>query len=287
MKNATLIDFVIPYVNNQDKVWQNTFINYCTKNKCPERVTELYSKRFSGITFIYDQIKLVNKNMPWVNKIYLLLSNIEQIDKSLLPSNVEIVLHNQFIPSAFLPTFNSTTIEMFLWNIPNLSENFIYANDDMLPIGKMKPSDFFSKGKVKIEWLSSIFFPNSTMFGYQCKNNCESICKAFGYEFNNVLLRPIHSFTPMIKSHCVEAYKALRQYIEPHIRGFRTQYQHNQYIYPLYELMAYGTLESNIDFLYTELRQMFDFNHQIICVNAEKNKEVIEYFKKEVAKLCE
>ena len=41
---------------------------------------------------------------------------------------------------------------MFLWNIPNLSEYFIYANDDMLPTKGMKPSDFFENGKkIKIK----------------------------------------------------------------------------------------------------------------------------------------
>ena len=144
-----VIDFVIAYVDNTDIVWRKKYIDYCTKNRLQEKIVELSGNRYGGINFINWQIKLVNKNMPWVNKIYLLLSNIEQKPKD-LPNNVEIVLHEDFIPYAFLPTFNSTTIEMFLWNIKGLSEHFIYANDDMLPIKPLKPSDFFEEDKIKI-----------------------------------------------------------------------------------------------------------------------------------------
>ena len=160
MKDTTkfLIDFVVPYVNNNDSIWRNEFVKFCSKNNLKDKIVEMIGSRYGGITFIYDQLKLVNKNMPWVNKIYLLLSNKEQIIPSLLPPNVEIVLHKDFIPQAFLPTFNSTTIEMFLWNIPNLSEHFVYANDDMLPIDKLKPSDFFENDKIKIGIAYEGFF---------------------------------------------------------------------------------------------------------------------------------
>jgi len=78
----------------------------------------------------------------------------------------------------------------------------------------------------------------------------------------------------------------IKDLIIPHIRVFRTEYQHNQYIYPLYEYYKYGTLDSDIDFLYTELNEDFDLNHQIVCVNCENKKEFIEKYKMEIAKLC-
>ena len=131
MKNTQPIDFVIPYVNNNDLVWRKNYVDFCSKNRLQEKIVEMLGTRYGGITFIYDQLKLVNKNMSWINTIYLLLSNKEQVNHSLLPSNVKVVYHNEFIPGQFLPTFNSTTIEMFLWNIKGLSEKFIYANDDM------------------------------------------------------------------------------------------------------------------------------------------------------------
>ena len=35
------IDMVIPYVNNKDTIWRNTYIDYCDKNKCAEKLQYL------------------------------------------------------------------------------------------------------------------------------------------------------------------------------------------------------------------------------------------------------
>lgn len=266
------IDFLIAYVNNQDLTWRKTYIDYCKSHGLNQKIVDLLGSRFGGLTFVYDQLKLVRKNMPWINKIYLLLSNKEQIIPSLLPPNCEIVLHEQFIPYQFRPTFNSTTIEMFLWNIPQLSEYFIYANDDMLPTGKLEPSDFFKNGKIKIKWRYDNFNVNSNVYSYQCRNNCIALYKRFDKKWENVMMRPVHSFTPMIKSHSKDAFNLIKDFIIPHIRAFRTEYQYNQYIYPIYEHLKYGTLDSDIDFYYTELKEDFDLNHQIVCVNCENKK---------------
>ena len=53
------------------------------------------------------------------------------------------MLHERIIPNELLPTFNSTTIEMYLHRIPDLAEQFIYSNDDMFPIRPLQISDFF------------------------------------------------------------------------------------------------------------------------------------------------
>lgn len=285
---AQPIDLVIAYVNNKDQVWRDAFVEYCKKNNVREKIVEMLGSRYGGIDFLSYHLNLASKNMPWINKIYLLLSNKEQVNHSLLPKNCEVVYHKDFIPNRYLPTFNSTTIEMFLWNIPNLSEHFIYANDDMLPTKPMKPSDFFDfeSGKIKISWRYNEFTLESNMYSYQCNNNCVSLYKALGLKYEGIMIRPVHSYTPMNKSHCESSFELIKNDILPHIRGFRTQYQHNQYIYPIYEYLKYGTLESPIDFLYTELDNDFDLNHQICCINCEKNRDLINKFKVEIEKLC-
>lgn len=290
MKDTThlLIDFVVPFVNNKDIVWRNEYINFCKKNNLNQKIVELLGSRYGGLTFIYYQLQLINKNMPWINKIFLILSNKEQVIHSLLPKNVVVVYHNEFIPNKYLPTFNSTTIEMFLWNIKDLSEHFIYANDDMLPVRPLKPSDFFRGQKIKINWRERDLMVNNDIFGNQCYNNCVALAKELKIDLQkNYIILPIHSFTPMIKSHCVCAFELIKNYILPHIRAFRTEYQYNQYIYPLYERFKYGTLDTKLDFLYTELREDFDFNHDIICVNEEKKKEYVDKFVKGIKELCE
>lgn len=277
---------VIAYVDNRDEVWKKTFIDYCTKNNIRNKIAELHTERFEDIGLINYQLKLINKHMPFINKIFLLLSNKEQAPKD-LPSNVVVVLHEQFIPYRFRPTFNSCTIEMFLWNITELSEYFIYANDDMLPFRDMKPSDFFSEnGKVKINWYQQDIRDLGSMFRYQCLNSYQDVCKVLHMPIDKFhYIRPEHSFTPLVKSHCLEIFMKLKDNAFEHIRAFRTFYQYNQYIYPIYEHFRYGDMPSELDFLYTQLNEDIDLDHDIVCLNIvpqNKKKEIIKELEKRI-----
>ncbi len=281
------VDLVISYVNNKDEAWRNSFIKFCQRYNCKDRIVNMIGERYGGIDFLRYHLKLANKNMPWLRKIFVLVSSKSQLKGMELPNNVEVVVHEDFIWNEYLPTFNSTTIEMFLWEIPNLSEHFIYANDDMLPTKPMKISDFFHENKIKIAWREDDIGECTTIYGKQCLNCCVALSKKLGGTITQgKVLRPVHSYTPMIRSHCKEAFKLIKKEILTHISAFRTQYQYNQYIYPLYEYWKYGTLKTNIDFLYTELNKDFDLNHQIVCVNRELKKEQVQKFVKEITELC-
>ena len=263
------IDMVIPTVDNTDQVWRKAFIDYCRFNGLQNRIADIQCDRYDDkLKLINYQLKLINKNMPFIRNIYLLLMNREQAPKD-LPSNVKIVYHAQFIPQKHLPTFNSTTIEMFLWNIKDLGEYFIYANDDMLPMKQLKESDFFTEDKhIKIEWWNEDLRKCGTMFRQQCYNSYNHTMKRLGKTCEPYLfLRPAHSFTPMVKSHCKQAFNLLQDLITKHIRGLRTEYQYNQYIYPIFEHEVYGTYKSDIDFLYTQCEKGIDLDHDIVCLN--------------------
>lgn len=278
------IDLVVPYVNNKDELWRKIFVEYCITHNLKEKIVDMGTDRYEDIGLINYQLKLINKNMPWVNNIYLLLMNREQAPKY-LPSNVKIIYHAAFIPQKFLPTFNSTTIEMFLWNIKDLGEYFIYANDDMLPMKPLKPSDFFTEDNhIKIEWWNEDIREVYNLFRRQCYNSyCHTLIRLNKRLEKNKFIRPAHSFTPMIKSHCKQAYNLLEDLITKHIRAFRTEYQYNQYIYPIFEKYIYGTCDSEIDFLYTQLKDNIDLNHDIVCLNIiprSKEKELIQELEK-------
>ena len=65
------IDMVIPYVDNTDKVWQKIFIEFCKNNRLEKKIADLHTDRYKdNLKLINYQLKLINKNMPWVNKIY-------------------------------------------------------------------------------------------------------------------------------------------------------------------------------------------------------------------------
>jgi hypothetical protein len=49
------------------------------------------------------------------------------------------------------PTFNSLSIETMIWRIPELSEKFIYFNDDFFILREISPSAFFYDGGVNLQ----------------------------------------------------------------------------------------------------------------------------------------
>ena len=274
-KEKEMIDIVLPYVNNNDRVWQKTYINYCVDRGYINKITAMRGNRFDDNNMFEYLFKGIEKFMPFVNRVFLLVSNIEQVPAFIKRhKKVKVVLHREFIYSQYLPTFNSTTIEMFLWNIKELGEYFIYANDDMLPFKELKEEDFFTEdGKIKIEWWEEDIRQVRTVFRIQCINSHHHLLNRFGIKHDSWhYIRPAHSMTPMIKSHCVQAYLAIKPLIEKHIRAFRTEYQYNQYIYPIYEKIKYGTCDSNIDFLYTQFKDGIDLDHQIVCLNVVPRK---------------
>lgn len=59
-----------------------------------------------------------------------------------ITQRIEYVRHSQIIPIEFLPTFNSHVIELYLSNIPNLLDMFVYFNDDCF-LGAPTPETFF------------------------------------------------------------------------------------------------------------------------------------------------
>ena len=288
--NGNKIDLVIPYVDNKDIIWRKKYIEYCQTHNKRIKIADINTCRYEDIGLINYHLILANKNYPFINRIFLLVSNKEQVPQD-LPNNVIVVLHEQFIPYKYLPTFNSTTIEMFLWRIPNLGEYFIYANDDMLPCKEMKETDFFVNGKIRINFKDDpMRFNNRNEFPYQCWNVYCAMAKLFKSEIqdNTKILRPYHTITPMIKSHCIEIYEKLKNYIIPNIGAFRTIYQYNQYIYPMYELFMGNTEKSDIDFYYTEIEKEedFNFNHQVVCINMIKDESKIAFIRKELEQLC-
>ena len=287
------IDLVIPYVNNKDKVWEKQFVEYCLKHN-HKHVADLHGSRYEDVGLIDYQLKLVERNMPWVRTIWLILSNKEQAPKY-LPSNCKIVYHHEFIPYRFLPTFNSTTIEMFIWDIKGLSEKFIYANDDMLPIGLLKPSDFFYRNHIKMNFKTAILSRDSGVFRYQCYNSYYNLIKNlpyYPYDDKNMYFYPEHTMTPMIKTNCKLAFKCMEKDILPHIGAFRTEYQHNQYIYPNYEKITDNAIDSDIDFYYSHLNEEPSVLQEkldtvkIFCANILKKKENVAILLRKLNELC-
>lgn len=112
--------------------------------------------RFVSKGEIYFCVASILRFATFVNKIYLITDeqnpNLEHFVNVNFPENkIPIIIVDHTIIfrdyEEYLPTFNSISIETCLFRIPELSENFVYLNDDFFLIRQIEPEDWFRNNK--------------------------------------------------------------------------------------------------------------------------------------------
>lgn len=136
-----IIDVVVIWVDGNDPEWKKEKSLY-KNNQINNDNSEHRYRDWNNMKYWFRSIE---KFCPWVNKIHFVTWGHlpEWLNKN--NPKINIVNHKDYIPEKYLPTFSSHTIELNLHRIKGLSEKFIYFNDDMFIIKKMKPKDFFVK----------------------------------------------------------------------------------------------------------------------------------------------
>lgn len=155
------MDFVISWVDNNDPVWMEQFRQY-KHVECQTTHEAIDDSRFRDWDNLEFWFRGVEQFAPWVDKIHF-------VTWGHLPSwlntnhpKLNIVFHRDFIPAEYLPTFNARTIELNLHRIKELSEHYVYFNDDVFLIDSVQKETFFRKG---LPCDSGLFFLN-TVDGY-------------------------------------------------------------------------------------------------------------------------
>ena len=159
--NNDKIDVVIPWVDGNDPVWQQLKDQY-SEVKSADKSDSRY-RDWDNLQYIFRGI---DKFWPWVNRVFLITCGQKPQWLNVNCEKLRLVNHSDYIPKEYLPTFNSNTIELNLHRIEELSEHFIYLNDDFFPIRPLKPTDFFRHGlpcdSVLQQTLLSIYVLNDT-----------------------------------------------------------------------------------------------------------------------------
>lgn len=150
------IDAVITWVNGQDPIFLKEKQEYEQIELGSFSQVEnngLLDTRFNNIEEVYYTILLIRKNLEWIKNIYLVTNG----QKPSFWSNefsskfgVILITHDQMFRGyeAYLPTFNSRSIEAMLWNIPHIAEKFIYFNDDVFMTTQSSKKDFYHNSKI-------------------------------------------------------------------------------------------------------------------------------------------
>lgn len=137
------IDFVVTWLDSSDPVWQKEYVKY--KNE-QSKTSDSSAARYRDWNLFRYWFRAVENYAPWVNKVFLVTNGTfpDWINEN--HPKLVLVKHSDYIPSQYLPTFNSHTIELHMNKIPGLSEHFVYFNDDCFLNAPVTPAYYFREG---------------------------------------------------------------------------------------------------------------------------------------------
>lgn len=215
------MDIVITYVNGLDPIWQTEYERHTN--------TPILEKRFRDWGTLKYLFRGIEKNMPFIRKVHLVVSGDNQVPDWVNRNEVSIVLHKDIIPSQFLPTFNCNPIEMHLHKIPGLDEEFLYFNDDMFPMKQCAPTDFFRNGKGVLGMSRHLLALD--MYKKICRNSNRVAHEVLQRKPSLLFLRPQHVCSPILKSEAQEVYMRAKDEIYASMTTIRTKSNLNQYLF--------------------------------------------------------
>ena len=256
-----MIDAVIPYVDSSDRYWNNDF------NKATQQYNT-NTPRFRSWGTLRYLVRAISTNMPFIRRIILIVARESQVPIWVNEENIKVVYHRDFIPQQFLPTFNSCTIEAFLYRIDDISEQFVYFNDDMFPINKLDTTDFF-EGNIPCIKFNVRHEYKKTMFRQQCRHSLDIMASTLNvpsYPAQDLLL-PEHSLSSMLKSSINDVGQKCEKQLCDSITLLRNPRNINQYIYLYYQYFTGNYVDNNISYYYTELDTDMSSIKQIILGN--------------------
>lgn len=209
-----ILDIVIAWVDGDDPKLKQKRAQY--QQQVTAASDAISSTRFASNNEIYFNIASILKYVPFCRHIYIVSDEqqpkfIKEFAEQGLCSadKIRIVDHKTIFSGyeAALPTFNTRSIETMLWNIPGLSDYFIYLNDDFYFNQTASMTDFFDNGQMVVygHWRNSL--PLTTKLEYR-----KSLQKLFGKP-----VQPKHTIAQMLGAKIVGMNKFFEIHHYPHI----------------------------------------------------------------------
>jgi hypothetical protein len=299
------IDLLWTNVNSSDPNWKYLF----TKSGFDDSIN-----RYRDYNSILYSMRSVYKNLKFVKNWFIVLQSPSQIpyfldlikinDNEYLLNyknskisekdkiKIHFIYHNDIFPSNLsLPTFSSDAIEAALGFIQEISECFIYLNDDFYIKNPVKPGFFIKpNGKINLykgnrlaphfhqcEWDKSVTYTNNVLNEH------------YGFKRRQY---PIHTFYFMRKSILQELYETFK--VEFSINRFRKFRHRNNMAIPFIHsnfaaLKGYGDeiISNNYLFQYNNYKRpklinyIFDKifsndNLTFFCINDDVKNPIYE-----------
>ncbi len=140
--NIDGIDLVYLWVDGSDPKWLQKRDSYLDSEIQHRDITG----RYECNNELKYSLRSVEKNLPWIRKIFIVTDSQVPAFLNTDHPKITIIDHSDIVPQQYLPVFNSVVVEYFIHKIPDLSEHFLYVNDDMFVNQAVSPDFFFTDG---------------------------------------------------------------------------------------------------------------------------------------------
>lgn len=179
--------------------------------------------KIRDLNILKYMFRSIYKNINNINNIFLLICRDEEIPSFINQNNVNIIYYEDIILPKYLPTDNKNIAGLFTYNIPNLSENYLYLDIDII-ITKQLPENYFFYNnlpnlqfenkiidKVKESKFYWLLYNNATMINQECINNGLidiALCMNLREKLHNsefYIPKSLH-FTPLLKSESADLF---------------------------------------------------------------------------------
>ena len=233
------IDAVITWVDGSEP-------NYRLKLEENLKNKKIIKRQYLQANEIYFCVASIIKFAPFVQKIFIVTDNqkpnLNEVRHLVSLNKVEIIDHKDIFRDNMdsLPTFNIRSIDALLFKIKNLSNKFIYFNDDMFLIKETSVEDWFKDNKVVLtgSWAKTYNKQLIKTISHKIKNllnirpsfNAAQSKAANIAGFHNNYFKSYHCGRPQIKSVIKDFYDKNPQILTNQIRyKFRDVRQYMPY----------------------------------------------------------
>ena len=240
------IDLVVPWVDGNDiehiKL-KNKYKTLLEDKVNDESVIPARHRDNNELKYLF---RSVEQNAKFIRYIFLVTNG--QIPKWLNTNNpkIKLITHSQIMPKDSLPTFNSGAIEVCIANIPDLSDTFLYSNDDFFIAKPVTEKDFFTKEGYPIARLKQNYHPekkDTKCYNTRLQFTSEVFYSKFNKRMNFFEHHNIDAFYKPDVLKCIEIFKNEVDTVKN--CRFRQPYTISKMIWAFYSLyIGHATLKN-------------------------------------------